>query len=550
MTDDIELSFIDKIEVLKGPYSAWYGSGMGGSLRFISLHDPLKPFTAEARASLGSFGLEKYIGKVGLSYPSGYLNIGLARISGDGYRQNSSFSRNSVFVSGQKNRHYKLNYLFSYNNVKSQTPSSVDESTFQNSPSSAAINWLNTKGHKDYERFLGGFKVESPLAANFKNRFTCSGTIYDQYEFRPFNILDDRALSANFVESISYTQRSFSVSAGVEWLHENYFWRILENTSFLEKQKSEELRNQFNYFLNFEAKPLSSLTLSASCNINSTRYRVSDLFRADSTDYSGTYSNTFIISPQTGINYRYNHNLSLFASAGHGFSNPTVEESLTSQGFLNAALKPEQGWTFDLGIRSTLLSNTLWADVSAYYIRLNDLLVTKRISEAVFYGENARRSTLRGIELSLKYKPSGFFQAMVSASKSDNYFDEFTSDNRNFNNNTLPGIPDMNVHVDLEAYLFKKLQLNAIYTYTGKQYLNDENSRQTQSWQTVNLRAAYTLRIFSKYEIRFIASVNNIFDEKYASMVLINAPSFSGNPPRYYYPALPRNFLFSLGLLL
>ncbi|HET7734252.1 MAG TPA: TonB-dependent receptor plug domain-containing protein, partial [Paludibacter sp.] len=65
--DDIDLSFIDKIEIVKGPYSAWYGSGMGGSLRFVSLQESSKPLTAEAKISLGSFGLEKYTGNLRLS---------------------------------------------------------------------------------------------------------------------------------------------------------------------------------------------------------------------------------------------------------------------------------------------------------------------------------------------------------------------------------------------------------------------------------------------------------------------------------------------------
>jgi iron complex outermembrane receptor protein len=437
-----------------------------------------------------------------------------------------------------------------YNNVKSQTPSSIDESTFQNSPSSAATNWLNVKGHKNYERFLGGIKMDSPLAEYFKNRVIFSGSVYDQYELRPFNILDDKAMSTCFQENIMYKRESFSVSAGFEWLHENYFWRILGNNSLLEKQKSKEIRNQFNTFLSFETNPLPSLILSVTANINSTRYTISDLFPADSVDYSGKYSNRYIFSPKIGLNYQYNSNLSFYASVGHGFSNPTVEESLTSQGFLNSKLKPEQGWTFDLGIRSVLLSKTLWADVSAYYIRLNDLLVTKRISEAVFYGDNAGRSTLKGIELNIKYKPATYFQALISANKSDNRFNEFTTNGLNFGNNQLPGIPDMNVNMDIQTLLFKKLQLNAIYTFTGSQYLNDANSKKTQSWQTHNLRAAYTWKIFGEYQVRLIASVNNIFDEKYTSMVLINAPSFGGNPPRYYYPALPRNFLFSLGLFL
>lgn len=544
--DDIELTFIDRIEITKGPHSAWYGSGMGGSLRFVSLIESPKPFVAEANLSLGTFGTEKYSGNVRISKPAGYLNVGLARIQGDGYRQNSSFSRNSVFITGENRKRNKLNYLFLYSGVNSQTPSSIDEQTFINTPSLAAANWLNVKGRKDYERFLGGVRLESPIGQRFKNTSTLSGGSYDQYELRPFNILDDKAMSFNFQENIMYTHRLFSVSAGFEWLHENYFWRILENDSLLENQKSNEIRNQFNSYFNFETNLLSSLSLSVSGNINSTRYTVSDLFSTDDIDYSGNYFNNLIFSPKIGLNYRHNSDVSFYTSVGHGFSNPTVEESLTSQGFLNTELRPEKGWTIDVGARGSAIANVLSYEISAYYILLNDLLVTKRISEEIFYGENAGRSTLKGVELQVKYKPTLYFQTLVSFSKSDNRFIEFISDNVNFKNNQLPGIPSMNANIDMQAFLFKNLQLNVIYAYSGKQFLNDENSKQTNAWQTVNFRAGYTFQIFRKHTVQLIASINNIFDEKYASMILVNAPTFSNRPPRYYYPALPRNVLFTI----
>ena len=42
--------------------------------------------------------------------------------------------------------------------------------------------------------------------------------------------------------------------------------------------------------------------------------------------------------------------------------------------------------------------------------------------------------------------------------------------------------------------------------------------------------------------------INNLFNKKYASSVLINASGFSGTAPRYYYPGLPRNVFINLNL--
>ena len=544
--DDVELTFIDKIEVTKGPHSAWYGSGMGGSIRFVSKQNSENKFQASSQYSIGSFGLDKFSVHSQIPQSKGFLNLGFARISGDGYRQNSNFYRNSVMLSGEFTQKSKLNYILVYSDVDAKTPSSINEETFVNNPENAATNWLDVKGYKKYKRLLGGLSAETPISKSLKNKLTVSSSFYDQYELRPFNILDDNALSFSLQENLMYSHSAFSFSAGLEWLYENYFWRILENNSFLEKQKSKELRNQYNAYFNVETKLHPNLSLSLAGNLNATTYTITDLFVNDATDYSGRFFNKMIFSPKLGINYRHNQQISLYASVGHGFSNPTVEESLNSAGFLNSNLKPEQGWTVDVGTKIIALSNTLFFDASAYYILLHNLLVTKRISEELFFGENAGTSSLKGLEFQLKYRPVELFQLTASLNGSQNKFKSFISDGIDYAGKELPGIPSINSHVDLQTRLFKKLQLNALYSYSGSQYLNDANSASTNDWQTLNLRAAYTLTIAKKFEIECIAAINNIFDERYASMVLINAPSFGGRAPRYYYPGMPRNVLFTL----
>ena len=544
--DDVELTFIEKIEVTKGPHSAWYGSGMGGSIRFVSKQNSEKKFQASSQYSIGSFGLDKFSLHSQIPQSKGFLNLGFARISGDGYRQNSNFYRNSVMLSGEFIQKSKLNYILVYSDVDAKTPSSINEETFVNNPENAATNWLDVKGYKKYKRLLGGLSAETPISTSLKNKLTVSSSVYDQYELRPFNILDDNALSFSLQENLMYSHSAFSFSAGLEWLHENYFWRILENNSLLEKQKSKELRNQYNAYFNVETKLHPNLSLSLAGNLNATTYTITDLFVNDATDYSGRFFNKMIFSPKLGINYRHNQQISLYASVGHGFSNPTVEESLNSAGFLNSNLKPEQGWTVDVGTKIIALSNTLFFDASAYYILLHNLLVTKRVSEELFFGENAGTSSLKGLEFQLKYRPVELFQLTASLNGSQNKFKSFVSDGIDYAGKELPGIPSINSHVDLQTRLFKKLQLNALYSFSGSQYLNDANSASTNNWQTLNLRAAYTLTIAKKFDIECIAAINNIFDERYASMVLINAPSFGGRAPRYYYPGMPRNVLFTL----
>ena len=42
------------------------------------------------------------------------------------------------------------------------------------------------------------------------------------------------------------------------------------------------------------------------------------------------------------------------------------------------------------------------------------------------------------------------------------------------------------------------------------------------------------------------SGINNLFNKKYASGIVINARGIGGRDPRYYYPGLPRNYFISL----
>lgn len=545
IVDDIELSFIDKVEITKGSYSAWHGGGMGGSIRFVSFAEPNKVFDAEANAIAGSFGFQKYTGNVKTKYPLGSLNVGLAHHSGNGFRENSKFKRNSLLITGKNGKKHKFNYIFSINDVHSNTPSSIDYITFKNSPSKAAPNWLNAAGFKNYIHYLGGMKSENSLGKNLYNTAIFSGSILDQYELRPFNILDDNSIAVTLQENIQLKHRFFTASLGVDWMHEKYSWKILENTSLNKKQHTSETRKQLNTYFNFETNPLTALVFSLHGNLNSTHYDIEDLFLNDSVNYSGMYFNKLVFSPKIGLTYRYNSSITIYASAGHGFSNPTVEESLTSDGFFNSRLKPEQGWTVEIGSRTIAYKQKFWMDFSLYTISLNNLLVTKRLSEEVFYGENAGKCSLHGAEIQFTYKPATFFQTVVSSAKSMNKFNEFVSNNIDFKGKDLPGIPNFQANIDLQT-TYRQFQLNTMVSYTGSQFMDDANSVEASDWKTVSLRLSYTLRLSKIYQFTVVSTVRNLFNEHYASMVLVNAPSFSGSMPRYYYPGMPRNFLFAI----
>jgi iron complex outermembrane receptor protein len=89
------------------------------------------------------------------------------------------------------------------------------------------------------------------------------------------------------------------------------------------------------------------------------------------------------------------------------------------------------------------------------------------------------------------------------------------------------------------------LRLVLNQTLVGQQYYNDANTLSGNAWMRTDLRLSYSFT-WKKLQFETAASLRNVFDERYASMILVNAPAFGTRPPRYYYPALPRNAVFSM----
>ena len=86
------------------------------------------------------------------------------------------------------------------------------------------------------------------------------------------------------------------------------------------------------------------------------------------------------------------------------------------------------------------------------------------------------------------------------------------------------------------------------YQFIGEIPLRDDNSIYAKSYQFVNLKTGFKKGLGQHLLLDAQIGINNIFDEKYASMLQINAGSFGNSAPRYYYPGNPLNYYASFNI--
>jgi iron complex outermembrane receptor protein len=565
--EDLDLSLIESVDVWKGPTASTYGAGLGGMINLKSINTKEDNLNTNLRlqTTYGSFGLQRNLANFQYVNPkqTGVLNLNYNRLKSDGYRDNNNYDRDAFSLLGkvQSGANNTLTLFANYTRLKAFIPSSINRDDYLNEPTKAAFTWGRVMGFEDSDKLLIGLANqhdfgESKNGLKWSNTTSLFTTYRDAYELRPFNILEESSVAVGgrskfTVEKQVSNDYSFDLNVGAELFNEDYDWQLFD----VDQRDSligdnQETRQYYNLFLEFNQKLGNKLRISAGLNFNNTSYDYTDLYLQDGTDQSGDYSFDPVLSPRLGLSYFLKPRLMLFAVVSHGFSPPTLEETLTPDGTINPDIQPEKGWNFELGSRGHYLNQRFSYELTFYTMRINDLLVARRTAADQFVGINAGKTTHTGIEAFAQYQISSYpkrLEVYVAYHFADYTFNEFVDGDRDYSMNDLTGQAPhkLNLGLDYSPYQYG-FYGNANFQFVDAFPMRDDNSVFSDAYSVLNAKIGYKKGFAKNWEIDLSAGVNNILDEKYASMILINAGSFGGAEPRYYYPGLPRNYYGSL----
>ena len=566
--DDFDQEAVERVEIIKGPTSSVYGAGLGGSINLYS-----KTFSKdEARAKLssqyGSYSTQKHVLQASNSTENSSIFATFSSLESDGYRENGSYNRKSALVNGSisTSDKGKLSYIANFTQLKAFIPSSLNKDDFMNIPKSASFTWKQAQGFESYDRGLLGCSYTHYLFENFTNVTSVFISFRDAYEPRPFDILKEESVSAGMRTKFNLATQLFQlpseISFGAEYFNEWYETGTFKNLykdfpnqgSVLGDPLSnnEQDRNYSNFFAQINLNLTEKWSLEVGANLNTTKYSLTDLLISDQINQSGSYRFETNFSPRIGSSYELSKGKNIYASISQGFSTPTVAETLTPDGQINTELKPETGTNFEIGFKGNWLANRLYTELSVYSIQIDNLLVAQRIAEDQYVGINAGKTNHNGIEFLANYSfdvtNSILVKPYLNAAFNFFEFDEFINDNQDFSENKIPGVPKytMNFGVDLKTDSGFELFIN--FRSVGELPLDDANSEYTDSYNLLNFKASYSLKILKSLELNLYGGVNNALDEHYAASIVTNAVGFGSQAPRYYYPGNPRNYYGGLQL--
>jgi iron complex outermembrane recepter protein len=579
IVEHIDPGVIDRIELTKGPASSAYGAGLGGTISITARNPSLRNAGISAHMEGGSFGMLRRGVTVDAGTGSFHSSLAYNRMTSDGYRDNNTFQRDvlTAVMQWEPGDRTLLTGLFAYSSTHGGIPSSIDSMLFVTSPRSAAANWKKTGGYEDVGIFLAGVSANHRLSQRLSLDVSLFSTSHNENEMRPFDVLYEDRFSGGSRAKLNYSfvkeQTLIDLMAGGELFLEDFGYANFENPGGQGVQgnlisDNKELIRYVNAFLQADIAH-RMLNVSMGLNLNKTGVSYTDLYKTDGIDRSALYDPGLIVSPRISGNLRYHQYHALFFSVSHGFSPASLSETLTPDGFINMEIRPETSWSFEAGTRGSVYKNRLFYDFNLYQMYVRDLLVAERIGADAWVGRNAGASTHRGAEMEWQFylvrrqktdpnaslsTPSSPhnhalapwwrpLEVSVRQALSVNHFvfTDFSDYGIQLSGNSIPGIPDMISSSAVYASFRAGFYAEFMHRYVGQMPMNDLNTRFASPYHLFDMMLGLNTS-FWRVGIDVFLKINNVLDQHHASMILVNAPSFGGASPRYYYPGMPRHF--------
>jgi iron complex outermembrane receptor protein len=287
-----------------------------------------------------------------------------------------------------------------------------------------------------------------------------------------------------------------------------------------------ELVSGTGVFARAEVEAPGNVFASAAVRHDRVSFDVDDHFvTATNADDSGNRA-LEAVSPMFAVVWRVAPLLSVYANAGSAFETPTVTE-LTNQdngaAGLNRTLAPQRTATVEIGGQA-ILGSRVRLDVAAFRARVRDELVPFDVPNApgrrAF--RNAGRTSRNGVELGVTAN-AGIANVGAGYTYSKFRFDEYVVGAANFAGKAIPGIPEHGLQA------FATLQGRGLFgtaevTSASRSSADDAATVFAAGFAVWTLRAGYRgLVAGGRIAIEPLAGVENLFDRRYASSVVVNA---------------------------
>jgi iron complex outermembrane receptor protein len=567
------LDMAERIEVLRGPFSAIYGNHAGGTIALFTRDGKGRP-SVEASLAAGSYNSRKAdLNAQGESGGIGYV-IDTSRFDTDGYRSHSAATRDQGFAKLTMAPSASSRLVLSASALRqsdTQDPLGVTWSTYlrdaragetdatdTQSPKRTLAERYNTRKSIDHKQ--AGLAFEQRLGDDRVRVMTYAGQrqVIQYQAFSKF-VQTPASQSGGVVDF----DRGFH-GADINWLHVARLGEgKLSTTIGVDYGYSSDQRQGFENFIGAqfglqgklrrdETDTVSNLdpyaqaewqggawVLTGGLRHSRVKVDVADHFASNGDDSGAvSYSHS---TPLLGVLYKVSPVLNVYASAARAFEAPTLNELFYSgagAGF-NFRLQPSTSTHLETGVKAWLGESTR-INAALFQAKTRDELVVDVATGGRTSYRNASKTLRQGAELSVDSSFGAGFSARLAATVLRAIYDEGFANVAK--GSRLPGVPKANLFAEL-AWNNSASTLGAAFeaVASSKVYAEDANLEIPAPGYAVLNARVQAKQESGGWRFKEFVRLNNLVDRKYVSSLII------GDANKRFYEAAPgRNWMMGV----
>ena len=501
--EHLATSDIERIEIVRGPQSALWGSDAVGGVINIITRRPTSPFEAEGQLETGSFDTIRGGTRLGVTNDRYQIGLGLSYLDSDG----TNVSRSGDETDGYRNAIANLTArVDAFENTRLDFAARLTDSTIQFDSTDFLVTGLPTDTDRSSESRQNYAKASATIDSGNWITHSIKLTYLDT---NSENYFDGSSVSSLSAQKLGlYYQGDFSLPGSLDDTltfaldHEGADFSQRGAASPFGDPNHAQSLDTTGYILEYRANPTDALNLSAAARHDQS----SDFDRVTTYRLTASYALA-------------NGRTLLRGSVGTGQKSPTFIErfGFFPDAFLgNEALKPEQSQGWEVGIDRSFLDDRL--TLSATYF---DEVLEDEINGFVFdpvalqftAANQPGKSYRQGLETSISADPTDALRITASYT----YIDSTQPDAAGNQIDELRR-PRHMAGLNVNYVFSARVNVNLNVSYNGSQYDNffppfprPAERHELASYRLVSL--AGNVRLTERLEL--FARLENLLDEDY-----------------------------------
>jgi iron complex outermembrane receptor protein len=572
-----DLASAQRIEVLRGPFSALYGNSSGGVIALVSA--PVRAPGWAAGLDIGSFGMRQL--RLSAEAPLGQgwdIRASASQMTIDGFRPHSGARKTQLntrlgWKQGQDQWVVTLGHL----SQPADDPLGLTRAQFDLGPRETAQQAVDYDTRKALQQTQSGAAWTHRLDDGALRELQLTGYVGQRAVTQWLAIPAGAQGNPRHGGGVINFERSYGgLTAQTRWSlgpselvlgatwerqtddrlgNENFSGTVPDLVYGVTGDVRRDERNRAqtrDVYGQIEWPLTAAWTLSAGLRHGRVALSSADHYLSNGDD-SGSLDFSYT-NPALALRWRAAPELQLHVSAARGFESPTLGELAykpDGTGGFNANLKPQTSEQLEAGLKWRTTSAEL--DLAVFEARTRDELAVATNAGGRSSFQNVGRTLRRGLELGAAFQPASGWRARAAVSWLDaTYRDGFlTCDGIPCNSPTAPVDAGNRIAGTPRSSGFGMLERDVGFWGTfavewrgmGSVPVNDRNTDFAAGYGVLAWRWTKTYAISADMRAEWLIRLDNLDNRHHAGSVIVN----DGNA-RFFEPGAPRSVLLALRL--